>query len=93
MNELPPRVNQAEVEFLAKLDEALERVDRFYLNREKEVQDRWGPYDIVWNLDPGFSILMRFPRLAELKRQLQENRDHQRFSQVFYFYFAGNLES
>ena len=41
MHELPPKVNEAEMEFLAKLDRELDKVDSFYLDREKEVKDRW----------------------------------------------------
>ena len=41
MHELPPKVNEAEMEFIVKLDEELEKVDSFYLDREKEVKDRW----------------------------------------------------
>lgn len=40
MQELPPKVNEAEMEFLVKLDQELEKVDQFYLAREKEVKDR-----------------------------------------------------
>jgi SPX domain protein involved in polyphosphate accumulation len=41
MHELPPKVNEVEMEFLVKLDEELDKVDSFYLDREKEVNDRW----------------------------------------------------
>ena len=40
MNELPPKVNEVEMDFLVKLDEELDKVDSFYLDREKEVKDR-----------------------------------------------------
>jgi SPX domain protein involved in polyphosphate accumulation len=41
MHELTPKVNEAEMEFLVKLDEELDKVDSFYLDREKEVKDRF----------------------------------------------------
>jgi SPX domain protein involved in polyphosphate accumulation len=39
MQELPPKVSEAEMEFLVKLDAELEKVDTFYLLREKEVKE------------------------------------------------------
>ncbi|KAF9787898.1 SPX domain-containing protein [Thelephora terrestris] len=39
MQELPPKVSEAEMEFLVKLDAELEKVDTFYLDREKEVKE------------------------------------------------------
>lgn len=41
MQELPPKFNEAEIEFLVKLDSELEKVDIFYLDREKEVKERY----------------------------------------------------
>ena len=39
MCELPPKVNEAEMEFLVKLDAELDKVNSFYLDREKEAKD------------------------------------------------------
>lgn len=39
MHDLPPKVNEVEMEFLLKLDAELEKVDGFYLDREKEVKE------------------------------------------------------
>jgi len=36
--EVYPKVNEAELDFLLKLDLELEKVELFYLNREKEVK-------------------------------------------------------
>ena len=40
MHEPPPsKFSEAEIEFLRKLDGELEKVDAFYLEREKEVKE------------------------------------------------------
>jgi hypothetical protein len=39
LQEIHPKVNDLEMEFLVKLDVELEKVDSFYLDREKEVKD------------------------------------------------------
>jgi hypothetical protein len=39
MRELPPKFNEAEMEFLVRLDSELEKVNNFYLDREKEVKE------------------------------------------------------
>jgi len=39
MQEIHPKVNEVEMEFLVKLDSELEKVDSFYLDREKEVKE------------------------------------------------------
>ena len=84
MQEMHPKLNEVEVEFLVKLDVELEKVDSFYLDREKEVKDMYGaPYHIQ---TPGSrtSCLTSNDRLTELKRQLQELKDHRKFFfQVF----------
>jgi len=41
MQETHPKLNGVGVEFLAKLDAQLEKVDNFYLEREKEVKDMY----------------------------------------------------
>lgn len=80
MQELPPKFNEAEIEFLVKLDSELEKVDIFYLDREKEVKER---YEASTCLGTRFSCLTHCLRLIELKRQLQELKDHLKCSQVF----------
>ena len=42
MQEIHPKVNDVEMEFLVKLDAELEKVDSFYLDREKEVKEMYG---------------------------------------------------
>ena len=42
MQETHPKLNEVEVEFLVKLDAQLEKVDSFYLEREKEVKEMYG---------------------------------------------------
>lgn len=44
------------------------------------------------HLNTRFLHLTRYDRLAELKRQLQELKDHQRFAQVFALRFASLLQ-
>jgi len=39
MQKIHPKVNEVEMEFLVKLDSELEKVDIFYLDREKEVKE------------------------------------------------------
>lgn len=46
MHELPLKVNEVEMVFLVKLDEELDKVDSFYLEREKEVKNRWEASDL-----------------------------------------------
>ncbi|KAF9652631.1 hypothetical protein BDM02DRAFT_3108683 [Thelephora ganbajun] len=41
MQELHPKVNEVEMEFLVKLDSELEKVDSFYLDREREVKEMY----------------------------------------------------
>ena len=38
MHEIQPKVNEAELEFLMKLDLELEKIENFYMDREKEVK-------------------------------------------------------
>ena len=40
-HEVHPKVNEAELDFLLKLDSELEKVEGFYLDREKEVKTRY----------------------------------------------------
>lgn len=42
MHEISPKFNEVEMEFIVKLDEELEKVDSFYLEREKEVKEMYG---------------------------------------------------
>lgn len=42
MQEIHPKVNEVEIEFLVKLDSELEKVDSFYLDREREVKEMYG---------------------------------------------------
>lgn len=39
MHEIPSKFNEVEIEFIVKLDAELEKVDSFYLDREKEVKE------------------------------------------------------
>ena len=80
MHEMYPKVNEAEIEFLVKLDAELEKVDSFYLKREKEVKEMC---EVSSHLDAQFSCLTSYDRLAKLKEQLQEFKDHQKSFQVF----------
>jgi hypothetical protein len=41
MQEIPPKVNEVEMEFLVKLDAELEKVESFYLDREKEAKEMY----------------------------------------------------
>lgn len=42
MQEIHPKINDVEMEFIVKLDAELEKVDSFYLGREKEVKEMYG---------------------------------------------------
>jgi len=47
INDMHPKLNEAELEFLAKLDLELAKVECFYLDREKEVKERYETLSLI----------------------------------------------
>lgn len=81
MHELRQTLCEDELQFFAKLESELEKVEAFYLDREGEVKEMYdAPHRIQMS---GFHACDPTTRLIELKRQLQELQDHQKFFQVF----------